>query len=160
MKLTPSIAKQIALDMSPEIHPIDQREFFLIHTENVVKIGRIIAKKLNLDEDFFEIAGRIHDIGYAKDFEHHAEYTIPMLMDLWYEIDKTLEDCILNHGSQKSPTTLEGKIFQIADKLSVFDAQTIELFIKYEEFPMKKDGLAFLKNMSERACKLLEDFEE
>jgi hypothetical protein len=92
--------------------------------------------------------------------EHHAEYTIPMLSNLWYEIDNKLEDCILNHGNNKTPTTLEGNIFQIADKLSIFDADIIELFLKYENFPMKKDGLDFLKTMAEKSFKLLEDFKK
>ena len=157
MKLTPTIAHQIALDHAPQIKPQRQGDFFLIHTKNVVKIAKIIAKKLNLDEDFFEIAGRIHDIGYVKDMEH-AEYSLSILTDLWYEIDHKLKDCILNHGNVKSPTTLEGKIFQIADKLSIFDANIIELFLQHEDFPMTKDGLAFLKVMSEKSFKLLENF--
>ena len=158
MKLTPALAHQIALDSAPKINPVDQREFFLIHSSNVVKLGKIIAKKLNLNEEFFEITGRIHDIGYVKDVEHHAEYTIPMLTNLWYEIDNTLEDCILNHSNSKTPTTLEGKLFQVVDKLSIFDADMIELFLKYEDFPMKKDWLEFLKTMAEKSFKLLEDF--
>jgi HD superfamily phosphodiesterase len=82
MKLTPAIAHQIALDHAPQIKPQRQGEFFVVHTTNVVKIAKIIAKKLNLDEDFFEIAGRIHDIGYAKDFEHHGEASLSILTDL------------------------------------------------------------------------------
>lgn len=142
----------------PEIREQDQRDFFLIHTTNVVKIGKIIAKKLDLNQDFFEIAGRIHDIGYSKYMEQHAEYSLSILTDLWYDIDQKLKDCILNHGNSKSPQTLEGKLFQIADKLSIFDAALIELFLKYEDFPMTKDGLEFFKTMSEKSFRLLEDF--
>lgn len=158
MKLTPTIAHQIALDYAPQIKPQRQGEFFLIHTTNVVKIAKIIAKKVNLDQDFFEIAGRVHDIGYVKDMEHHADHSLSILTDLWYEIDEKLKDCILNHGNQKSPTTLEGEIFQIADKLSIFDADIIELFLQHEDFPITKDGLEFLKAMSEKSFRLLEDF--
>ena len=81
MKLTPAIAHQIALDYAPQIKPQRQADFFLIHTTNVVKIAKIIAKKLNVDQDFFEIAGRIHDIGYVKSMEH-AEYSLSILTDL------------------------------------------------------------------------------
>lgn len=158
MKLTPAIAQQIALDFAPQIKPQRQGEFFLIHTTNVVKVAKIIARKMDLDEDFFEIAGRIHDIGYAKDMEHHGEHTLSILTDLGYEIDEKLKDCILNHGNAKSPTTSEGRIFQIADKLSIFDADIIELFLQYEDFPMTKDGIEFLKVMSEKSFKLLESF--
>ena len=159
MKLTPAIAHQIALDYAPQIKPQRQADFFLIHTTNVVKIAKIIAKKLNVDQDFFEIAGRIHDIGYVKSMEH-AEYSLSILTDLWYDIDPKLEDCILNHGNWKSPTTIEGKIFQIADKISIFDANLIELFLQHEDFPITKDGLEFLKVMSEKSFKLLENFKQ
>ena len=157
MKLTPTLAHQIALDLAPQIKPEKQGEFFLIHTTNVVRVAKIIAKNLNLDEDFFEIAGRIHDIGYVKDMEHHADYSLSILTDLWYDTDPKLKDCILNHGNSKSPTTLEGRIFQIADKLSIFDASLIELFLQNEDFPITRDGLLFLKAMSEKSFKLLEN---
>jgi predicted hydrolase (HD superfamily) len=137
------------------MHPDSQREFFLIHSEKVVEIWKILASYFDKDTTLFEIAGRIHDIGYAKDIDHHASESFTMLQELWYAIDPILEDCILNHGSSKTPTTFEGKLFQIADKLSIFDVQMVQLLITYGEFPFTPDDQEFLKSMSQGALSLI-----
>jgi hypothetical protein len=83
-----------------------------------------------------------------------------MLEEFWYEVNKELKDCILNHGSNKNPDTIEGKIFQIADKLSFFDKDIIELLFKQGTFPPSQADIDFLKTTSERACKLLEEYQK
>jgi HD superfamily phosphodiesterase len=151
-------AKQIALNISKQIKPIDRRDFFLVHSEKVGKVAKMIAQKLDINSDMFEIAGWVHDIGYSKDFENHAEYAIPILQELGYEVGDTLKDCILNHGGGKNPQTTEGKIFQLADKFSIFDSDIIEVILKHGTFPLKDGDLNFLKMMSEKAFKLLENY--
>jgi hypothetical protein len=93
-----------------------------------------------------------------KNFENHADFTIPILKEMGYELNEVLEDCILNHGNGKSPKTIEGKIFQVADKLSIFDADIIENMLKNEGLPLKDDDINFLKMMSENALKLVKNF--
>jgi putative nucleotidyltransferase with HDIG domain len=77
--LTPKEAKELALEIAPQINPVDQREFFLIHSEKVGQVAMMIAQKIGIDDTLFEIAGWVHDIGYTKDFEHHAKYSLSML---------------------------------------------------------------------------------
>jgi len=156
--LTPKEAKKIAQDIFSKTESVDSREFLLIHSEKVGKVAEMIARKLKIESDIFEIAGWIHDVGYLKNFENHADYSISILKELGYEVDETLKDCILNHGNGKSPKTTEGKIFQVADKLSIFDVDTIENILKNGGFPIKDDDINFLKMMSENALKLVKNF--
>ncbi|OGI36031.1 MAG: hypothetical protein A2259_01755 [Candidatus Moranbacteria bacterium RIFOXYA2_FULL_43_15] len=157
-KLIPSEAKKIALDIFTKADLIDRGEFLLVHSEKVSRVARMIAQKLEISDEVFEIAGWVHDIGYAKDFENHADFAIPTLKELGYGVSDILEDCILNHGNGKSPKTTEGKIFQVADKLSIFDADIIEGILKNGSFPLRDDDINFLKMMSENALKLVKNF--
>jgi len=156
--LTSSKAKKIALDIFVKIDAVDFREFLPIHSEKVGKVAGMIAQKLEINSDVFEIAGWVHDIGYLKDFENHADFTIPILKKLGYEVTEVLEDCILNHGVGKTPKTIKGIIFQVADKLSIFDTEIIGSMLKNGNFPLKNDDINFLKTMSKNAFKLLENF--
>jgi len=157
-KLTIEKAKKIANNISHQINPIDNREFFLIHSEKVWKVAKIIAEKLWLPTDIFEIAGRIHDIWYAKNIEQHSDFSISILEELWYEINDILKDCILNHWNNKTPKTKEWIIFQIADKLNIIDSDIIKIVLKYWPFPISDKDLTFLKNMSKNAFRLLENY--
>lgn len=153
-----SEAKKIFLDISKNINPIDHREFLLIHSEKAGKVAKMIAQKLQINDEVFEIAGWIHDIGYSKNFENHADFAIPILEELGYEVNEVLKDCILNHGNKKIPKTVEGKIFQVADKFSIFDLEIIENMLKYGDFPPKSDDIDFLKKISEKSFELLKNF--
>jgi len=156
--LTSSEAKKIALDIFAKIESVDSREFLLIHSEKVGKVAKTIAQGLKINDEIFEIAGWIHDIGYLNNFENHADFAIPIMKEMGYKLNEMLEDCILNHGNGKTPKTIEGKIFQLADKLSIFDVDIIENMIKKGGFPIKDDDISFLKMMSENALKLLKNF--
>lgn len=156
--LTIPEAKQLFLNISEQIFPIQQRDFLLVHSEKVGKVAKMIAKKCDIESDIFEIAGWIHDIWYAKNFENHADFAIPILRELDYEIDNILEDCILNHGNGKIPKTKQWKIFQLADKLSIFDIDIIEIMSEHWTFPLKNDDINFLKMMSKKSFELLENF--
>ena len=156
--LTQLEAKKIALDIFAKIESVDSREFLLIHSDKVGKVAKMIARELKINDEIFEIAGWVHDIGYLNNFENHADFTIPILKEIGYDSDEILEDCILNHGNGKNPKTIEGKIFQLADKLSIFDVDIIENILKKGGFPIKNDDINFLKMMSKKAFKLLEYF--
>ncbi len=156
--LTLSEAKKTALDVFAKIDSVELREFLLIHSEKVGKVAKIIAQKMKINYEMLEIAGWVHDMGYLKNFENHADFTIPILREMGYELNEILEDCILNHGNGKNPKTIEGRIFQVADKLSIFDADIIENMLKNEGLPLKDDDINFLKMMSENALKLVKNF--
>lgn len=151
-KLTPLLARQIAEDIAPQI---SFKDFFLVHSEKVGQMANLIAEVLDISNEVFEIAGRVHDIGYAKDFEKHADYAIPLLEELGYQCDDILKDCIIHHWWSTIPDSIEWKIFQLADKLSIFDLQTIKVVLKEDWIPIKSDNIIFLQNMANKACKLL-----
>lgn len=151
-------AKKIALNIFAKIDPIDFGDFLLLHSEKVGKVAKIIARKMKINDEMLEIAGWVHDIGYLKNFENHANFTILILREMGYKLNEILEDCILNHGNGKNPKTIEGKIFQVADKLSIFDADIIEKMLKNEGLLLKDDDINFLKMMSKNALKLVKNF--
>lgn len=158
MLLTIETAKQIAIENSHKIQDPQVREFTLIHSEKVGLIANLIGKKMWLKTDLFLIAGRVHDIWYSVDFDNHAVLWVQILQALWYEMDELLKDCILNHGTHWVPKYYEGKIFQIADKLSIFDYDVVQMILKYNDFPLKGEPIEFLKKMSSTAFELIKKF--
>ena len=96
---------------------------------------------------------KINDIGYCIDEEEHPKYSLKILKDLSYEISKTLEDCILNHGSDKEPITPEGKVFQMADKISILDIETLQSFLKNKD--INREDLVFIEEMIKKAASFI-----
>jgi len=157
-KLTPALAKEIFFSLAPKIQPQDHQDFIMVHSEKVAKVAKMLAQKMGLDDQLLEIAGWVHDLGYLKSGQEHAEQTILILQDLGYEIDQTLQECILNHGNGKTPQTKEGKIFQLADKLSIFDADTIKIMLEHHGFPWQESDYQLFPMMSAKAIELLHNF--
>ena len=109
----------------------------LTHTLEVAQIARTIARALNLNEDLTEAIALGHDLGHTP-FGHTGEDAIDALilggfrhneqsvrvvevlenggegLNLTYEV----LDGILNHRTECSPSTLEGKVVQISDKIA------------------------------------------
>jgi len=74
-----------------------------------------------------------------------------------FEIDDKLKDCILNHGVKSTPKTKEGKIFQMADKLSLFDKEILSFFIRNIS---NKEDFDYFKHLASNATKFLEYLDE
>ena len=109
----------------------------LMHTLEVSQIARTIAKALYLNEDLVEAIALGHDLGHTP-FGHAGERALRQLSPLGFEhsrqsvrvaevIEKNgmglnltyeVKDGILNHGLSKMPSTLEGKVVRISDKLA------------------------------------------
>ncbi len=109
----------------------------LTHTLEVAQIARTIAKALCLNEDLTEAIALGHDLGHtpfghageralskytSKPF-HHNEQSVRVVeklekngrgLNLTWEV----RDGILNHRSANKPSTLEGDIVRIADKIA------------------------------------------
>lgn len=158
-QLTITAAKSLALSIFKDLTPDFHRNFQQVHSHKVGRIAKMIGHKLNIESDIFEIAGWTHDIGYCKDHEEHAQHSVRILQEHGFEVDLTLSDCILNHGNNKTPETLEGRIFQLSDKLSVFDADLIEVMLRNSDFPQGTEAIDFLKSMSEKSFKIFEKFQ-
>ena len=111
----------------------------LTHTLEVSQIGRTIARALRLNEDLTEAIALGHDLGQTP-FGHAGERKLDELcrdsggfahneqslrvverlekdgrgLNLTWEV----RDGILNHRTSGSPSTLEGKIVQLSDKIA------------------------------------------
>ncbi|MBO5926660.1 MAG: deoxyguanosinetriphosphate triphosphohydrolase [Clostridia bacterium] len=130
----------------------------LTHTLEVTQISRSIARTLSLNEDLAEAIALGHDLGHTP-FGHSGERVLNMLspngfkhneqslrvvevlendgkgLNLTYEV----KDGILNHKSSGNPSTLEGQVVSLSDRIAylnhdVEDAIRAKL-IKNEDLP-------------------------
>lgn len=111
----------------------------LTHTLEVSQVSRTICRALNLNEDLTEAIALGHDLGHTP-FGHsgeevlneihpggfrHNEQSLRVVealedsssrvgMNLTYEV----RDGILNHSGKGFPTTLEGEIVRLADRIA------------------------------------------
>lgn len=111
----------------------------LTHTLEVAQIARSIARALGLNEDLTEAIALGHDLGHTP-FGHAGERKLEKLcaahggfahnvqslrvierlekegkgLNLTWEV----RDGILNHRTSGKPTTLEGKVVQLSDKIA------------------------------------------
>ncbi|MBQ1377946.1 MAG: deoxyguanosinetriphosphate triphosphohydrolase [Lachnospiraceae bacterium] len=113
----------------------------LTHTLEVSQIARTIAKALFLNEDLTEAIALGHDLGHTpyghageqalderlKEFGfigfHHADQSVRVVDVLEKDgrgLNLTWEvlDGIRNHGTDRMPHTLEGKIVRLSDKIA------------------------------------------
>lgn len=100
------------------------------HIESVVKYSKLLAKKLDADEEVCEISAWLHDIKKIKGEKenhhvHGSEEAAEILKAYNYPEDKIekIKHCILTHSSDKNymPESKEAKIIASADALSHFD---------------------------------------
>lgn len=111
----------------------------LTHTIEVSQIARTIARSLNLNEDLAEAIALGHDLGHTP-FGHNGEMILDSIhpggfhhnqqslrvveilestpnrcgMNLTFEV----KDGIVNHTGKDMPTTLEGQIVRISDRVA------------------------------------------
>lgn len=109
----------------------------LTHTLEVAQIARTIARALSLNEDLTEAIALGHDLGHTPfghtgeqilqrltngEFSHnkHSLRVVDVLENNGQGLNLTFEvrNGILNHPTSGKPSTLEGKIVQIADKIA------------------------------------------
>lgn len=114
----------------------------LTHTLEVAQIARSIARALRLNEDLTEAIALGHDLGHtpyghageaalnaaliADGFENgfkHYEQSLRVVEKLEKDgrglnLTKEVRDGIVNHGTAKTPSTLEGKIVRLSDKIA------------------------------------------
>ena len=84
--------------------------------------------------------------------------------ELWIKLYTSdisiIEDCILNHGSSSKPKTQEGKIFQLADKLSIFYPEFVKQLIELEKQEAILSDDEILKKINKKLKKYLEIFSD
>lgn len=137
----------------------------LTHTLEVAQIARTISRALNLNEDLTEAIALGHDLGHTP-FGHTGETALDKI---WHEgfrhneqsirvcekIEKGGEglnltwevlDGILNHRGCCNPSTLEGKVVQISDKIG---------YINHDIDDAIRAGQLNPKDLPEKAVSLL-----
>lgn len=130
----------------------------LTHTLEVSQNARTIAKALRLNEDLTEAIALGHDLGHTPfghageralnrvcegGFEHH-EQSIRVVERLekhgkGLNLTKEVRDGILNHQTKGRPSTMEGKIVRLSDKIAYINHDIDDAIrgqiIKEEEIP-------------------------
>lgn len=130
----------------------------LTHTLEVSQIARTIAKSLRLNEDLTEAIALGHDLGHTP-FGHsgerildevcpdgfaHYKQSVRVVEVLEHDgkglnLTKEVRDGILNHRTSGHPSTLEGAIVRLSDKIAyinhdIDDAIRARIF-REEELP-------------------------
>ncbi len=109
----------------------------ITHTLEVSQIAKTIASSLFLNEDLTEAISLGHDLGHTpfghlgeevlneilEDGFYHNEQSVRVVQKIekngkGLNLTKEVLDGILNHRGRCSPSTLEGKIVQISDKIA------------------------------------------
>lgn len=109
----------------------------LTHTLEVAQIGRTIARALRLNEDLTEAIALGHDLGHTP-FGHAGERVLNEVCPDGFQhylqsirvveflekdgmglnLTKEVRDGIVNHRTSGNPSTLEGKIIRLSDKIA------------------------------------------
>ncbi|WP_058486363.1 deoxyguanosinetriphosphate triphosphohydrolase [Defluviitalea phaphyphila] len=151
----------------------------LTHTLEVSQIARTIARALSLNEDLTEAIALGHDLGHTP-FGHAGEQVLNEISPLGFKhyeqslrvvdilerngrgLNLTWEvrDGIINHPTKGTPSTLEGKIVQLSDKIAYINHDIDDAIrgkiIKEEDLP--KDCIEILgDNFSKRINTMIRD---
>ncbi|MCH5252521.1 MAG: deoxyguanosinetriphosphate triphosphohydrolase [Lachnospiraceae bacterium] len=151
----------------------------LTHTLEVSQNARTIAKALRLNEDLTEAIALGHDLGHtpfghAGERElnricpegfHHQEQSVRVVELLekngrGLNLTKEVRDGIRHHSTAGSPSTMEGKIVRLCDKIAYVNSDIDDAIrgkiIKEEDIPKKyKEILGF--TLRERLNTLIHD---
>lgn len=130
----------------------------LTHTLEVAQIARTIARALRLNEDLTEAIALGHDLGHTP-FGHAGERTLNQICPFGFKhyeqsvrvvevlekngkglnLTKEVRDGILNHSTARMPSTMEGKVVRLADKIAYINHDIDDAIrghiIKEEEIP-------------------------
>ncbi len=109
----------------------------LTHTLEVSQIARSISRALRLNEDLTEAIALAHDLGHTP-FGHTGERTLNRLCSYGFDhcshglrvvdvlekdgeglnLSFEVKDGILNHKTSGTPSTLEGAVVRLSDKIA------------------------------------------
>lgn len=154
-------AKEFAIKNLEEISNEEDRKFNIAHTQAVVESALLLAEGRHLSKKDLVIAAWLHDIGQKISRDNHAEHSVEIVKKD-FEINEIIQDCILNHGNGKNPETREGRILQVADKLSVLDRGIAKILVTYslkKEKESKIKDLGFISKLANKAIELLSEFD-
>ncbi|MFQ9934137.1 MAG: deoxyguanosinetriphosphate triphosphohydrolase [Lachnospiraceae bacterium] len=151
----------------------------LTHTLEVSQIARSISKALRLNEDLTEAIALGHDLGHTP-FGHageralnevckfgftHYEQSVRIVEKLEKDgkglnLTKEVRDGILNHRTKGMPSTLEGKVVRLSDKIAYINHDiddAIRAGILKEDYIPKKYRDILGNSTKERLNTLIHD---
>ena len=139
----------------------------LTHTLEVSQTARMIAKALQLNEDLVEAIALGHDLGHTPfghageralnracpyGFKHNEQSvrTVDILEKDGQGINLTWEvrDGILNHQTSSMPSTLEGKVVRLSDKIA---------YIHHDMDDAIRGGILQESDVPREICKVIGD---
>ena len=117
----------------------------LTHTLEVSQNARTVAKALRLNEDLTEAIALGHDLGHTP-FGHAGERMLNRICPDGFmhqiqsirvveklekngkglNLTKEVRDGILNHSTSGHPSTLEGKIVRLCDKIAYVNSVIVD----------------------------------
>ena len=153
-KITLEKARELYNTYLNKVNDKKLREFLFIHSLKVSEMAILLGKINRLDINILEIAGLLHDIGYSVDEKDHSKHSLNILEGKNFEVSEKLKDCILNHGGEGNTQTKEGKVFRMADKLSIVDKDTLYVFLK--DKTINDEEKEFIKMMLSKSSELLD----
>ncbi|HAU88230.1 MAG TPA: deoxyguanosinetriphosphate triphosphohydrolase [Lachnospiraceae bacterium] len=148
----------------------------LTHTLEVAQTARTIARALRLNEDLAEAIALGHDLGHTP-FGHAGERALNGICPDGFEhakqslrvveviekngqglnLTKEVRDGIVNHQTKGKPSTLEGKIVRISDKIAYVNSDIDDAIrgkiITEEEIP--KELIEILGNSTRKRLDVL-----
>lgn len=151
----------------------------LTHTLEVSQNARTVAKALRLNEDLTEAIALGHDLGHTP-FGHagerildricpggfrHQEQSVRVVEILEKDgrglnLTKEVRDGIRNHSTSGNPSTLEGKIVRICDKIAYVNSDIDDAIrgkvIQEEDLPKQYTDILG-KTLRERLNNLIHD---
>jgi len=156
--LTPETAEEFALEVfKNKMKAGVEKRFIIQHTKGVLKTSLALAKSKKVDLESLKIACWLHDIGRTVSIENHAEISINLAEEKFGKLNKTITDCIKNHGSSKNPETQEGRIIQLADKLSIMnDFKLFKIIFSKEKY--KEKSIEMIEYVSKDLIEVLKRY--
>jgi putative nucleotidyltransferase with HDIG domain len=152
--ITPVQAEKFTRELYAKHFKGDDLSWSLLHLQNVANCCKLLAEGKDVDNDALTVSAWLHDLGRTQVDEGHAQVSVEIAEKEFGKLDPIVKDCIAHHGSKnETPTTEEGKIIQIADKLSVLDPR---LFIR----EAREDKEKAVKRLHKTADKLAELIEK
>ncbi len=151
----------------------------LTHTLEVSQISRTITRALQLNEDLTEAIALGHDLGHTpfghageralasicpEGFHHHLQsLRVVELLEKHgngLNLTKEVRDGIANHQTAGKPSTLEGKIVRLSDKIAYINHDIDDAIrgkiLKEEDIPDKYTNVLG-HSVKERLNKLIHD---
>lgn len=127
----------------------------LLHSKSVLKCCIALSKGKNADTASLKIAAWLHDIGRVESQEAHAIKSVEIAEKEFGNLSPIIRDCILNHGYSEKPETTEGRIIQLADKMSVMLPEAFIFHARQD----KEGALKLLKKSVDKFIPVAEKFE-